>query len=66
MRSAIEPNVIAGSPAWIICDRPNGIPTSRLISAAISSPRAASATDTARRSWDRSPTGVCDQASNAS
>ena len=40
--SGIEENVTAGSPAWIIRESPIGMPSSLVISAASSSPRAAS------------------------
>jgi hypothetical protein len=41
-RSAIEANVIDGRPTWIIRDSPIGIPSSLVIRAASSSPRASS------------------------
>ena len=41
--SGIEENVTDGRPAWIIRDRPIGMPISVVISAASSSPRSASA-----------------------
>ena len=41
--SGIEAKVSEGSPAWIIRDRPSGMPISVVISAASSSPRSASA-----------------------
>ena len=62
----IELNVIVGRPAWIIRDRPIGIPSSAATVAAISSARAASPSPIAASSSTRSPTGVCDQPSNAS
>ena len=40
--SGIEENVTVGRPAWIICDRPIGMPSSVVMSAATSSPRSAS------------------------
>ena len=40
--SGIDENVSGGSPAWIICDRPIGMPSSVVISAASSSPRSPS------------------------
>ncbi len=41
-RSGIAENPIAGSPAWIMRDRPRGMPSSLVISAPSSSPRSVS------------------------
>ena len=40
--SGIDEKVRAGSPAWIICESPIGIPSSVVMRAASSSPRSAS------------------------
>ena len=64
-RSGIEENVTVGSPAWISPDRPIGIPSSIVMSAAMSSPRSASFAPMAPHSRARSSAGVCDQESNA-
>jgi hypothetical protein len=65
MQSGIVANDIVGRPAWIIIDRFIGMPTSREISAAISSPRAASAAAIARQASSRSAIDDCDQTSKA-
>ena len=63
--SGIEENVSDGSPAWIIFDRPIGIPSSVVISAASSSPRSPSFSPMAAQRRARSSGGVCDHESNA-
>ena len=62
---AIAPKSIAGSPAWMVRDRPNGIPTSRETIAAISSARAASPWEMAVQASTRSASGVADQPGKA-
>src|SRR4051812_43905599 len=61
--SGIDMNDMVGRPAWIIVESGIGMPTSRAISAASSSERAAMAAPIARHASARSTSGVCDHVS---
>ena len=60
---AIEAKSMAGRPAWIVRASVSGMPTSAEISAAISSPRSASAALIAVQASTRDSTGTWRQAS---
>ena len=60
---AVPPKSMAGSPAWIVRDWASGIPTSAAISAASSSPRAASPAAIPCSASRRLSNGTADQAS---
>ena len=65
MTCGIEPKLIVGSPAWIMCASLIGMPSSCAISAAISSIRALSACAIRASQSARSSTVVSDHVSNA-
>jgi hypothetical protein len=62
-RFTIEPTSMIGRPAWIMRERPIGMPTSRAMSAAISSERCCSPAVIARSASIRCSIVDCDHAS---